>query len=217
MFFTHPAFVKENDGYLYILAIIDTFTRRVRMTKLKSKNTTEVTNSVSNLFKEMKPKYLRVDAGGEFLSNVFTKMCQENQVILYVAMEPIKCAFIERFNRTFKRILKSYAKFDKMRYLKNRKPTKFKKGQFVKLFSKKGAFTKGYAKNVTKEYFEIYHIDRKLSKDRYYLKDLAGDKVIGSFYEEYLVLFKPPAEGAEYKLDPNHNDFKRKNIDEELT
>ena len=264
MFFTHPTFAKENDGYLYILAIIDTFTRTVKMIKLKSKNTTEVTNSVRNLFKEIKPKYLRVDAGGEFLSNVFTKMCQENQVILYVAMEPIKCAFIERFNRTFKRLLvqimeqnnslrwidflpqalhiyhgryhrslqlspdeadeetnhdkilrqnlKRYAKFDKMRYLKNRKPTKFKKGQFVKLFSKKGAFTKGYAKNVTKEYFEIYHIDRKLSKDRYYLKDLAGDKVIGSFYEEYLVLFKPPAEGAEYKLDPNHNDFKRKNI-----
>ena len=264
MFFTHPAFVKENDGYLYILAIIDTFTRRVRLTKLKSKNTTEVTNSVNNLFKEMKPKYLRVDAGGEFLSNVFTKMCHENQVTLYVAMEPIKCAFIERFNRTFKRLLvqimeqnnslrwidflrqalqiyhgryhrslqmspdeadeetnhdrilrhnlKRYAKFDKIRYLKNRKPAKFKKGQFVKLFSKKGAFTKGYDRNVTKEYFEIYHIDRKLSKDRYYLKDLAGDKVMGSFYEEYLVLFKPPADGAEYKLDPNHNEFKRKNI-----
>ena len=48
-----------------------------------------------------------------------------------------------------------------------------------------------------------------MSKDRYYLKDLAGDKVIGSFYEEYLVLYKPPAEGAEYKVDPNHNDFKR--------
>ena len=76
---------------------------------------------------------------------------------------------------------------------------------------KKGAFTKGYAQNVTKEYFKIYHIDRKLSKDRYYLKDLAGDKVLGSFYEEYLVLYKPPAEGAAYKLDPNHN-FKRKNI-----
>ena len=264
MFFTHPSFSENNDGYLYILAIIDTFTKTVKMKKLKSKNTTEVTNCVRNLFKGIKPKYLRVDAGGEFLSNMFSKMCQENQVILYVAMEPIKCAFIERFNRTFKRLLiqimeqnnslrwidflpqaldiyhgrnhrslqmspdeadeeinhdkilrqnlKRYSKFDKIRYLKNTNPPKFKKGQFVKLFRKKGAFTKGYAQNVTKEYFEIYHINRKLSKDRYYLKDLAGDKVIGSFYEEYLVLYKPPAEGAEYKLDPNHNDFKRKNI-----
>ena len=105
MFFTHPTFTEENDGSLYILAMIDTFTKRVRMTSLKSKNTTEVINFVHNLFKESKPKYLRVDAGGEFISNAFTKMCRENNVELYIAMEPIKCAVIERFNRTFKRLL----------------------------------------------------------------------------------------------------------------
>ena len=76
---------------------------------------------------------------------------------------------------------------------------------------KKGVFTKGYAENVTKEYFKIYHVDRKLSKDRYYLKDLAGDRVLGSFYEEYLVSFQPSDE-AVFKIDPNHKDFKRKNI-----
>ena len=264
MFFTHPTFAQQNDGKLYILAIIDTFTKGVNMISLKSKSTTEVTSAVNNLFKRRKPKYLRVDAGGEFISNAFTKMCKENDVELYIAMEPIKCAVIERFNRTFKRILvqimeqnnslrwidfldqalaiyhgrrhqtlkmspdeaaeernqnkilrqnlKRYAKFDKKKNLKNKKPAKFKKGQFVKLFRKKGAFTKGYAQNVTKEYFEIYHIDRKLSKDRFYLKDLAGDKVLGSFYEEYLVPFQPPDDGAVFKLDPNHKDFKRKNI-----
>ena len=98
------------------------------------------------------------------------------------------------------------------KHMKNNKPAKFKKGQFVKLFRKKGAFTKGYAQNVTKEYFEIYHIDRKLSKDRYYLKDLAGDKVLGSFYEEYLVAFQPPTDGVLFKIDPNHKELKRKNI-----
>ena len=263
MFFTHPTFTEENDGSLYILAMIDTFTKRVRMTSLKSKNTTEVINFVHNLFKESKPKYLRVDAGGEFISNAFTKMCRENNVELYIAMEPIKCAVIERFNRTFKRLLiqimeknnslrwidfsrqaldiyhsrrhrslkmspdeadedtnhnkilrenlKRYAKFDRKIYLKNQKPAKYKKGKFVKLFQKKGAFTKGYVQNVTKEYFEIYYVDRKLSKDRYYLKDLAGDKILGSFYEEYLVPFQP-SDGAVFKIDPNHKDFKRKNI-----
>ena len=52
-----------------------------------------------------KPKYLRVDAGGEFLSHTFTQMCAKHNVKVYIAQEPIKCAFIERFNRTFKRIL----------------------------------------------------------------------------------------------------------------
>ena len=102
MFFTHPTFAEENDGNLYILAIIDTFTKTVKMKKLKSKNTTEVTNSVRNLFKDCKPKYLRVDAGGEFISNAFSRMCKDNDVELYIAMEPIKCAVIERFNRAFK-------------------------------------------------------------------------------------------------------------------
>ena len=51
-----------------------------------------------------------------------------------------------------------------------------------------------------------------MSKDRYYLKDLAGDKVIGSFYEDYLVAFQPAVNGAVFDLDPNHKDFKRRNI-----
>jgi hypothetical protein len=74
MFFTHPTFAQQNDGKLYIIALIDTFTKAVRMKSLKSKNTTEVTNAVKNLFKEIKPRYLRVDAGGEFISNAFTKI-----------------------------------------------------------------------------------------------------------------------------------------------
>merc|ERR1712016_13145 len=49
--------------------------------------------------------YYDYDDGGEFISKAFSKMCKENNVTLYIAMEPIKCAVIERFNRTFKRIL----------------------------------------------------------------------------------------------------------------
>ena len=265
MFFTHPDFAKKNDGFLYILAIIDTFTKMVRVELLKTKSTQAVTNVVEELFQYEKPKYIRVDAGGEFLSNKFASMCRRHNVNMYIAMEPVKCAMIERFNRTFKRLLvqimeknnsirwidfvrqvleiyhnryhrslkmspndadmelnhdkvletnlKRYAEFNKRKNLANKKPAKFKKGQVVKIFQKKGAFTKGYSQNVTKEYFEIYHVDRKLSKDRYYLKDLAGDKVLGSFYEEYLIPFQPPAaDEAVFKLDPNHKDFRRKNI-----
>jgi hypothetical protein len=81
-------------------------------------------------------------------------------------MSPDEAQEVENHNKILRQNLKRYAKFDKKKHKKNNKPAKFKKGQFVKLFRKKGAFTKGYAQNVTKEYFEIYHIDRKLSKDR---------------------------------------------------
>ena len=264
MFFTHPDFVKENEGYLYILAFIDTFTKEVGIIATKSKDTKTITQKMRNKFEHDKPKYLRVDGGGEFLSHTFTKMCKQFNVKLYIAQEPVKCAFIERFNRTFKRILvqimesknsirwidhiqtalniymsrkhsaigispneageeqnqsgiykkllKKYLKDDKIKHDKNLNPSKFKKGQIVKLFKKKNIFTRGYDKNVTREYFVIYHVDRRLSKDRYYLKDINDEKIIGSFFPEYLVPFTPSDEGGEYKLDPNFKGFKRKTI-----
>ena len=55
-------------------------------------------------------------------------------------------------------------------------------------------------------------MNRQLSNDRYYIKDLQGDKIIGSFYEEYLVPFTPLADGGEYLLDPKFTDFKRRSI-----
>merc|ERR1711940_484809 len=72
---------------------------------LKKKSTKTITEDVNRLFQREKPKYLRVDMGGEFISNMFVNMCKKNKVKLYIAMEPIKCAMVERFIRTFKRIL----------------------------------------------------------------------------------------------------------------
>ena len=265
MFFTHPQFTNSNDGVLYILAFIDTFTKQVGLMKLKTKDTKIVTRMMKAKFDSGdKPKYLRVDAGGEFLSHNFTQMCVKHNVKVYIAQEPIKCAFIERFNRTFKRILvqlmehhnsirwidfveqalsiyhsrkhssigmspddaedeenhaaiyekllRRFSKDNENKMMKNEKPPKFKKGDIVKIFKKKGIFTRGFNQSVTKEYFRIYHIDRRLSKDRYYLKDLMGERIIGSFYSEYLVPFTPPTDGGEYRIDPNFNDFKKKRI-----
>ena len=265
MFFTHPQFSTSNDGFLYVLAFIDTFTKAVGIIKLKTKDTKIVTQKMKYLFDNGdKPKYLRVDAGGEFLSHIFTQMCAKHNVKVYIAQEPIKCAFIERFNRTFKRILvqlmeyhnsvrwvdfikpaytiyhsrkhssigmspdeaedeenhaliydkllRKYMKDDRKKYIKDKKLPKFRKGDIVKIFKKKGIFTRGFNQSVTKEYFTIYHIDRRLSKDRYYLKDLMGERIIGSFYSEYLAPFTPPTDGGEYRIDPNFRDFKRKRI-----
>ena len=263
LIFTHPDFVNANDGYKYILAVIDTFTRYVQMLPLKKKDAKTIAHGMEQLFNSERPKYLRIDGGGEFVNNIFINMCKRFQIKLYIAMEPIKCAYIERFNRTLKRILvqimdynksikwkdhletaheiyrnrkhsalgmtpeealepenqleiyqknlKKYIKFDRIKTLKNRKPSKFKKGQFVKIFKKKNIFTRGFNKNVTREYFEIYHVDRRLSKDRYYLKDFNGDKVLGSFYQEYLIPFYPDNNSL-YEIDPNFKDFKRKQI-----
>ena len=112
----------------------------------------------------------------------------------------------------YEKLLQKYAKDDRIKYNKNKKLPKYRKGDIVKIFKKKGIFSRGFNQSVTKEYFTIYHIDRRLSKDRYYLKDLMGERIIGSFYSEYLVPFTPPTNGGEYRIDPNFSDFKRKSI-----
>ena len=43
-YLTHPDFARANDGKLYILAIIDTFTKWVYMTRLKDKTAKTKTN-----------------------------------------------------------------------------------------------------------------------------------------------------------------------------
>merc|ERR1711873_146163 len=222
MFFTHPAIAKENDGYLYILAIIDTFTKMVMLKKLKNKSTKTITEDVNRLFQREKPKYLRVDMGGEFVSNMFVNMCKKNKVKLYIAMEPIKCAMVERFIRTFKRIL--VQKMEKEHTLRwsdfvgdckniydNRThstikmtPLEAERKENQKHILR--ANLKRYSETATMEYFKIYAIDRRLSKDRYYLKDLKGDKLLGAFYEDYLVHFTP-SEDENYQIDPSFKDF----------
>ena len=67
MFFTHPDFASSNEGFFYILAFIDTFTKAAGIMKLKTKDTKIVTEMMKKKFDNGdKPKYLRVDAGGEF-------------------------------------------------------------------------------------------------------------------------------------------------------
>ena len=61
MFFTHPEIVNSNDGSLYILAFIDTFTKEVGMTLLKSKNTKDVTMKMKAKFDSGdKPKCVKI-------------------------------------------------------------------------------------------------------------------------------------------------------------
>ena len=211
MFFTHPDFAEANDGYLYILTVIDSFTKMVSLKLLKNKNTAVVTKSMSGLFAEIKPEYLRVDAGGEFLSNTFTGMCKRNDVKMFIAMEPIKCAIVERFNRTFKRILVQI-----MDYNNSIKWTQFVP-QALDIYHNRYHRTLKMTPNeadMSENQNKVLRLNLKryAKFDRFYLKDLSGDKVIGSFYEEYLVPFSPQSQGEEFKLDPNFKDFKKKKI-----
>ena len=62
---------------------------------------------------------------------------------------------------------------------------KYKIGDKVRISKKKGTFEKGYTPRWTEELFEIYMV-QNTSPVTYKIKDLNGDEIDGSFYEEEL-------------------------------
>ena len=75
-----------------------------------------------------------------------------------IKMSPNEADQDENHDKIHKINMKKYAKFDRIIWLKNRKPAKFKKGEIVKIFKKKGIFSKGYLQNVTKDFVEVYYM-----------------------------------------------------------
>jgi len=97
---------KFNNGYKYLLTIIDIYSRYVFVFALKDKTS----KSVLDCFKKLKtyPKHLWIDKGGEFLSKDFKLFCEENTINVYHTYGESKAVFIERFNRTLKNKITQY-------------------------------------------------------------------------------------------------------------
>ena len=96
-------FSTQNDGYNYILMIIDVFSKQLFAFPTKTKTALEILNIFKVLFQYRKPSKLRSDRGGEFDNIVFREFCKNNNVIYFTTEnKDIKCAVVERVNRTIK-------------------------------------------------------------------------------------------------------------------
>ena len=71
----------------------------------------------------------------------------------------------------------------------NPKTPKFKVNDRVRITKYKNIFSKGYTENWSREIFIIDSV-LKTNPWTYKLKDLNGEKIIGSFYEKELLLSK---------------------------
>ena len=96
----------ENSSYLYMLNVIDTFSKFVWAEPLKKKDGKNVTKAFKEILKRAKlqkhnsPKFLHTDKGTEFVNKQFKEMLGKNNIILYHTQNEEKSAIIERFNRT---------------------------------------------------------------------------------------------------------------------
>jgi len=107
-------------GLKYILTVIDMVSKKAWTRKLTNKSTAQVTKAFQDILSEGRvPRLLNTDYGSEFKSDQFQKMLEKYDVGWYRTYSPIKCAIVERFNRTFMGRL--------FRYLTHYPPSKRKK------------------------------------------------------------------------------------------
>ena len=94
---------RQNNGYKFILVVIDCFSKYLFALPLKSKTSLEVLTAFKKIFEIRKPQKLRTDRGLEFNNQIFKNFCKKNDINYFTTTNSdIKCAIVERVNRTLK-------------------------------------------------------------------------------------------------------------------
>ena len=103
-----------NDKYVYILSVIDVFSKFLRLVPLKSKTGTAESSAFQSIFKDprystRRPIWLRTDKGKEFLNRDFQDMLKGEGIQFQVCKNPnVKCSVVEGARRTIRERLYKY-------------------------------------------------------------------------------------------------------------
>ncbi len=98
------AFSKYNNGYKYILTIIDGFSKVAWGIPLKNKSSASVCGSMHGIFQKSNrfPRNLHTDFGTEFYNSTFKDLMTKYNINHYSTYSHLKASIVERFNRTLK-------------------------------------------------------------------------------------------------------------------
>lgn len=92
---------EANEGMCFILTMIDVFTKVAFAVPIKNKSGPVVAAAIQTILREYKPFMLQTDEGREFLNKQVQHLLTKRGVHFYTAKnERIKCAVVERFQRT---------------------------------------------------------------------------------------------------------------------
>jgi hypothetical protein len=102
-----PDLAKYNEGYKYLLCLLDVFSRKLYIKILKDKSSQTVTNAFDELQKKINtfPKKIVCDMGTEFKCRQFIEYCKKNKIKLIFVTNDTKAANVERAQRSFQGIL----------------------------------------------------------------------------------------------------------------
>jgi len=97
------AYANQNDGYKYLLVVIDCWSKFAWVIPLKTKGAKEVTGAFKSILQKGRvPKNLQTDEGREFFNRDFHQLMEEYKINHYHTYSDMKASIAERFNRTLK-------------------------------------------------------------------------------------------------------------------
>jgi hypothetical protein len=95
----------ENNGFKYILVVINCFSKFVWAFPLKTKTGYEVVENMEKVFKQQQPKNLQTDMGKEFFNKTFQLLMKKYNINHYNTYSEKKASIVERVNRTLKNLI----------------------------------------------------------------------------------------------------------------
>lgn len=101
----YSKFASHNQGYKFMLMIMDLFTRQAWAFPLRTKSGSEVASIFRPFFRHHKTERLQVDEGKEFYNKDVKSVLQDYGIELFSIYSETKAALVERLNRTIKGML----------------------------------------------------------------------------------------------------------------
>lgn len=94
---------KDNDGYNYLLTVIDIFSKYAWGIPLKTKGQKEVTEAIQSIFNQGRvPRKIQTDQGKEFFNQSAAALFKKYDINHFNTNSQFKASVIERFNRTMR-------------------------------------------------------------------------------------------------------------------
>ena len=107
-----PQLAKYNQGFRFILFVIDCFSRKAYAIPLKTKSGIEVSEGIENVIAandEIPPDQIMTDKGKEFFNSHFKNLLKKYNINHYTSNnQEIKASMVERLQRTIKSKLFRY-------------------------------------------------------------------------------------------------------------
>lgn len=100
---------EANEQINYILTLIDVFSKLAFAVPVARKSGPLIAEALSSIFKRYIPSNLQTDEGKEFINANVQNLLRDNSVNFFLAKnERIKCAVVERFQRTLMTKMQKY-------------------------------------------------------------------------------------------------------------